>query len=104
MIVKNICGWTPLHFGCESGHLAVVSRLVELENVAQNVKDNYRKTPLHLVCEKGHLELINCLAESGVYLNVKDNRFIESVKASKKLSPSDEELLKEAIAKVKQEL
>jgi F-type H+-transporting ATPase subunit alpha len=38
------------------------------------------------------------------YLNVKDNRFIESVKASKKLSPSDEELLKEAIAKVKQEL
>jgi len=38
------------------------------------------------------------------YLNVKDNRFIESVKASKKLSPSDEELLKEAIAKVKQEI
>ena len=38
------------------------------------------------------------------YLLVKDTRFIESVKASKKLSPADEELLKEAIAKVKQEL
>jgi len=38
------------------------------------------------------------------YLLVKDTRFIESVKASKKLSPADEELLKEAIAKVKQEI
>ena len=38
------------------------------------------------------------------YLMVKDTRFVESVKASKKLSPADEELLKEAIAKVKQEI
>ena len=38
------------------------------------------------------------------YLMVKDTRFIESVKASKKLSPADEELLKEAIAKIKQEV
>ncbi len=35
---------------------------------------------------------------------VKDTRFVESVKASKKLSPADEELLKEAIAKIKQEI
>jgi len=38
------------------------------------------------------------------YLMVKDTRFIESVKASKKLSPADEELLKEAIAKIKESL
>ena len=38
------------------------------------------------------------------YLMVKDTRFVESVKASKKLSPADEELLKEAIAKIKQEI
>ena len=38
------------------------------------------------------------------YLMIKDTRFVESVKASKKLSPADEELLKEAIAKVKQEI
>ena len=34
------------------------------------------------------------------YLNIKDTRFIESVRKSKKLSSDDEELLKEAIEKV----
>jgi F-type H+-transporting ATPase subunit alpha len=38
------------------------------------------------------------------YLTVKDTRFITMVKESKKLEPSAEELLKEAIAKVTQEM
>jgi len=38
------------------------------------------------------------------YINVKDTRFIKTVKESKKLAPDSEELLKTAIAKVKQEM
>jgi F-type H+-transporting ATPase subunit alpha len=38
------------------------------------------------------------------YLMVKDTRFVKLVKDSKKLAPDSEELLKEAIAKVKQEV
>ena len=40
------------------------------------------------------------VSEFQEYLNVKDTRFIESVRKSKKLSSEDEVLLKEAIAKV----
>jgi len=38
------------------------------------------------------------------YINVKDTTFIKAVKESKKLAPDSEELLKTAIAKVKQEM
>lgn len=38
------------------------------------------------------------------YITVKDTRFFNSVKESKKLSPEAEEILKEAILKVKQEI
>ena len=38
------------------------------------------------------------------YLAVKDNRFISLVKESKKIGPDSEAILKEAIAKVKQEM
>ena len=37
------------------------------------------------------------------YLNVKDTRFITNVKESKKIEPASEDILKEAIAKIKQE-
>jgi F-type H+-transporting ATPase subunit alpha len=38
------------------------------------------------------------------YITVKDTRFFDSVKESKKLSPEAEEMLKEAILKIKQEV
>ena len=44
------------------------------------------------------------VSEFQEYLNIKDTRFIESVRKSKKLSSEDEELLKEAIAKVLQSI
>jgi len=43
------------------------------------------------------------LAALQEYLNVKDTRFITNVKESKKIEPASEDILKEAIAKIKQE-
>ena len=56
--------WTPLLYGCWSGHRLVVRELVQAD-VDVKKAANDRFTPLYAACENGHLTVVRELAQAG---------------------------------------
>ena len=52
--------WTALHFASDSGHLAVVTHLVNA-GADVNVTEDDGETPLMLACSGGHLDVVKLL-------------------------------------------
>ena len=51
---KSIDGWTPLSYGAEKGHEAMVKLLLGQPGVNPDSKDDYDRTPLLWAVEKGY--------------------------------------------------
>ena len=60
-----------LRWGCQSGHLDVVKKLIE-KGANVNQKYDYAKTALMKASEAGYLEIVKKLIEKGVDINQKD--------------------------------
>ena len=53
-IVEIICGWTPLHYASEGGHLNIIQCLITELGCNPNTSNN-GVLPLHIACHYGHL-------------------------------------------------
>jgi len=71
--------WTALIFACNSGHSAIVSRLVEVPGLDINYQDENGETAAHwasMIGMVGHTECVRILAETGrVDWNKRDNSY-----------------------------
>jgi hypothetical protein len=69
--VKDVNGWTPLHYAALNGNIEI-TRL--LQNGAEvNAKDRWDRTPLHCSVYHGHVEILHLLVENGANLEAQDN-------------------------------
>jgi ankyrin repeat protein len=50
---KDEYGWTPLHWACYNGKVAIISFLLD-KKADVNAEDNYGDTPLLKACFFGH--------------------------------------------------
>jgi hypothetical protein len=70
--VKDVYGWTPLHYSAENGHVEIAGLL--LQNGAEvNVRSNYGNTPLHLAAIRGQVDVLHLLVENGADFEAQNN-------------------------------
>jgi ankyrin repeat protein len=70
--VKDVNGWTPLHYAAINGHIEIAGLL--LQNGAEvNAKDKNGKTPLHWAAYRGHFDILHLLVENGADLEAQSN-------------------------------
>jgi ankyrin repeat protein len=50
--------FTPLHFACALGDVAIVDALLKYANVDANVRDAGGNTPFLIACSEGHLDVV----------------------------------------------
>ena len=62
--VDDQCGWTPLRFAVQYGHIAVVNLLIQ-NGAEVNTKFASNKTSLHHACYNGNMEMCKLLLDAG---------------------------------------
>ncbi len=62
--VDDQCGWTPLRFAVQYGHIAVVNLLIQ-NGAEVNTKFASNKTSLHHACFSGNMEMCKLLLDAG---------------------------------------
>ena len=67
--------YTPLHSASRIGHLAVVKKLLEIENVERNPTDTHGSTPFLLACYKGYTDVVALLLQQPDVDPCKSNRY-----------------------------
>lgn len=71
--IKDIYGYTPLHYAVESGDIHLVSILLD-EQAHVNVKDNDGDTPFHLtVSHRSSIPILRLLLKRGADIDAKNN-------------------------------
>jgi hypothetical protein len=70
--VKDVNGWTPLHFTAWKGHIEI-ARLLLQNGADVNARCNYGNTPLHLAAYHGHVDILHLLVENGANLEAQSN-------------------------------
>lgn len=69
-LVKDECGYTPLHWACRYGSLPVVSVILEY-NPDIDSKTCYGDTPLHMAAQEGYKEICEILISNGANINIR---------------------------------
>lgn len=67
--VQDKNGLTPLHHAVESGHLNLVSTLLNLPNINFEISDNGSLTPLLLAIKEGKTDVAEALINKGANVN-----------------------------------
>ena len=70
--LKDMNGWSPLHYACKVGDLESVKILIEFGAEINNFSNN-RKIALHFACENNFPEIVFFLCENGSEINFKDD-------------------------------
>jgi hypothetical protein len=70
--VKDVNGWTPLHYAAENGHVEI-ARLLLQNGADVNAKGYDGWTPLHFAAIFGHVDILHLLVENGANLEEQDN-------------------------------
>ena len=73
--LKDVLGWTPLHYAATRGSPGITGILLsttELAGANPNIEDLAGRTALHQAAENGHEEVVQLLLENGARIGKKD--------------------------------
>mmetsp|Transcript_10700 Transcript_10700/g.16935 ORF Transcript_10700/g.16935 Transcript_10700/m.16935 type:complete len:177 (+) Transcript_10700:27-557(+) len=66
------CGWTPLRFAVQYGHVKIVEMLIKTK-ADVNTRFSSNKTALHQACYSGNQEICELLLKAGAQVNGLDD-------------------------------
>jgi hypothetical protein len=70
--VKDVDGWTPLHWTTRNGHVEI-ARLLLQNGAVVNARSHGGNTPLNWAAVYGHIDILHLLVENGADLEAQDN-------------------------------
>ena len=69
----NKSGWTPLHYACTEGHLAVADYLIN-KGAKVNALSDSDTTPLMMAVRSGNIQLVRLLLDRGADLQIRNHQ------------------------------
>ena len=69
----NRSGWTPLHYACTNGHLAIAEFLLD-KGAMVNARSASDTTPLMMAVRAGNIELVKLLLDRGADIRMRNHQ------------------------------
>lgn len=70
--VRDVNGWTPLHYAARKGNIVIVGELIR-KGALLNTKNKFNDTPLDIAVQNTHLDVVRALINAGAEVNTEDN-------------------------------
>ena len=74
----NKSGWTPLHYACTEGHLAVADYLLS-KGAKVDALSESDTTPLMMAVRSGNIQLVRLLLDRGADLQIRNHQGFSAI-------------------------